>query len=71
MLYRYQQAGTPKLEVSTSYDSSAQTYSISTRQSTPTTSGQHTKQPVMIPLAVSLFSKDGKELPLTLQVSLA
>lgn len=65
---RYQQAGTPKLEVSTSYDSSAQTYTISTKQSTPTTSGQNKKQPVMLPLAVSLFSKDGHEMPLTLKV---
>ena len=66
---RYQQAGTPKLEVSTSYDAGAQTYTIDTKQTTPTPSGQNKKQPVMLPLAVSLFSKDGHEMPLTLKVS--
>ena len=65
---RYQQAGTPKLEVSTSYDSSAHTYTIHTKQSTPATPGHSSKQPVMLPLAVALFDKSGKELPLKLKV---
>ena len=68
---RYHQAGTPKLEVSTSYDSSAHTYTITTRQSTPTPAGHAAKQPVMLPLAVALFDKDGHEMSLKLKVSMA
>ncbi len=68
MLCRYHQAGTPKLEVSTSYDSSAHTYTIRTKQTTPTPSGHSPKQPVMLPLAVALFDKNGHEMPLKLQV---
>ncbi len=67
---RYHQAGTPKLEVSTSYDSSAQTYTIRTKQSTPT-SGHAAMQPVMLPLAVALFDKNGHEMSLKLKVSMA
>lgn len=65
---RYEQAGTPKLEVSTSYDSSAQTYTIHTKQSTPASGGHSNKQPVMLPVAVALFDKQGHELPLKLKV---
>ena len=66
---RYHQAGTPKLEVSTSYDSSAQTYTIRTKQSTPTSS-HAAMQPVMLPLAVALFDKNGHEMSLKLEVSM-
>ena len=66
---RYHQAGTLKLEVSTSYDSSAQTYTIRTKQSTPT-SGHAAMQPVMLPLAVALFDKNGHEMSLKLKVSM-
>ncbi len=66
---RYHQAGTPKLEVSTSYDSSAHTYTIRTKQSTPTSSNT-AMQPVMLPLAVALFDKNGHEMSLKLKVSL-
>ena len=66
---RYHQAGTPKLEVSTSYDSSAHTYTIRTKQSTPT-SGHAAMQPVMLPLAVALFDKNGHEMSLKLKVSM-
>lgn len=64
----YHQAGTPKLEVSTSYDSSAQTYTIRTKQSTPTSS-HAAMQPVMLPLAVALFDKHGHEMSLKLKGS--
>ena len=67
-VFRYHQAGTPKLEVSTSYDSSEHTYTIRTKQSTPTPAGQPAKLPVMLPLAVALFDKSGHELPLKLKV---
>ena len=66
---RYHQAGTPKLEVSTSYDSSAHTYTIRTKQSTPTSSNA-AMQPVMLPLAVALFDKNGHEMSLKLKVSM-
>jgi len=56
--------------VSTSYDSSAQTYTIQTKQSTPTPSGHAAMQPVMLPLAVALFDKNGHEMSLKLKVSM-
>ncbi len=65
---RYHQAGTPKLEVSTSYDSSAHTYTIQTKQNTPTSSNAG-MQPVMLPLAVALFDTEGHEMSLKLKVS--
>jgi aminopeptidase N len=70
VLYRYQQAGTPKLTVQTRYDSSAKTYTIKLQQSTPATAGQDSKKPVMIPVAMGLLGKDGQEMQLKLKVRL-
>jgi aminopeptidase N len=63
----YEQAGTPALTVSPSYNESAQTFTLDVKQSLPPTPGQPSKQPVLIPLAVALLGPDGKELPLRLQ----
>ena len=65
---RYEQAGTPSLHVSTHYDSSARTFTIKTKQHTPDTPGQKSKRPVMLPLAMGLLIKDGREMPLHLKV---
>lgn len=63
----YTQAGTPRLQVSEAYDASAQTYSLTFRQSCPATPGQSEKLPFVIPLALGLLDAQGNELPLRLQ----
>ncbi|QFT23054.1 Aminopeptidase N [Pseudomonas sp. THAF187a] len=63
----YTQAGTPRLQVSEAYDVSAQTYSLTFRQSCPATPGQSEKLPFVIPLALGLLDAQGNELPLRLQ----
>jgi hypothetical protein len=50
--HRYSQAGTPQLAVSTSYDAAKKTFTITTKQKTPSTQGQPDKVPVMIPIKV-------------------
>ena len=62
----YSQAGTPRLEVEGAYDASAQSYALTVRQSLPPTPGQATKQPMVIPLALGLLDRSGRELPLQL-----
>lgn len=62
----YQQAGTPVVTVSTSYNASERTFTLTATQSTPTTTGQPDKLPVLVPLAVALLGPDGQELPLKL-----
>lgn len=64
------QAGTPHLTVKTQYDAAAKTYTVNTKQMTPPSPGQANKLPVLIPLSVGLLGPDGKDMPLTLQVSL-
>ncbi|EPJ90430.1 aminopeptidase N [Pseudomonas sp. CFII64] len=65
----YSQAGTPRLAVSGSYDSAAKTYSLTFRQSCPTTPGQpgDAKKPFVIPVALGLLDKQGGEVSLHLQ----
>jgi aminopeptidase N len=65
----YSQAGTPRLAVSESYDSAAKTYSLTFRQSCPTTPGQpgDSKQPFVIPVELGLLDKQGGEIALRLQ----
>ncbi len=65
----YSQAGTPRLAVSESYDSAAKTYSLTFRQSCPTTPGQpgENKKPFVIPVELGLLDKQGGEIALRLQ----
>jgi len=65
----YSQAGTPRLAVTESYDADAKTYSLTFRQSAPTTPGQPGEQklPFVIPVAMGLLDAEGQELPLRLQ----
>lgn len=65
----YSQAGTPRLAVTESYDASAKTYSLTFRQSAPTTPGQpgDTKKPFVIPVSLGLLDKQGQEIALRLQ----
>ncbi|MGM0412887.1 MAG: aminopeptidase N [Pseudomonadota bacterium] len=62
----YTQAGTPQLEVRSSFDAEAGTYDLCVRQTTPATPGQPHKEPVPIPLAVGLVGADGQDLPMQL-----
>ena len=63
----YSQAGTPRLEISDSYDQDARQYRLTVRQGTPPTPGQEEKGPQHIPLAIGLLAADGNDLPLTLE----
>ena len=48
----YLQAGTPTVTATSSYDASAQTFSLTLSQSTPATPGQEEKLPFHIPVEV-------------------
>jgi aminopeptidase N len=58
--YWYSQAGTPRLQVSGTYDEQAQTYTLVVKQSCPSTPGQTEKAPFHIPLAVALIGEAGQ-----------
>ena len=58
----YQQAGTPELSVSDTYDAVAQRYTLTLRQSCKPTPGQPTKHPLPIPVAMGLLDPQGGEL---------
>jgi aminopeptidase N len=61
----YSQAGTPRVSVTTRYDESAQTYSITFVQSCPSTPGQDNKLPFLIPVSVGLLDGNGQDMPLS------
>ncbi|MGZ4978347.1 MAG: aminopeptidase N, partial [Methylobacter sp.] len=63
----YAQAGTPVLAVQQHYDSSAQTLTLTVRQSCPPTPGQAVKEPLHIPVTMGLLNKDGSVAPCKLQ----
>jgi aminopeptidase N len=60
----YSQAGTPELIAAGSYDADAKTYRLDVAQTVPPTPGQPTKEAMVIPLAVGLVGRDGRDLPL-------
>ncbi|WP_298190417.1 aminopeptidase N [uncultured Pseudomonas sp.] len=62
----YSQAGTPRLEVSESYDAAANSYRLAFHQSCPATPGQTEKLPFVIPVELALLDAQGRELPLQL-----
>ncbi len=62
----YEQAGTPVLHVTRSWDAREKTLHLKVRQETPATPGQPEKQPLHIPLALGLISRDGVALPVRL-----
>jgi aminopeptidase N len=63
----YSQAGTPEVVASGSYDGGAKTYRLKVAQSVPATPGQPKKQAMVIPLALGLVGRDGRDLPLKLR----
>ncbi|HET9246977.1 MAG TPA: aminopeptidase N [Xanthobacteraceae bacterium] len=62
----YSQAGTPEVVATGSYDARAKTYRLDLAQSVPATPGQPSKEPMVVPLAIGLVGRDGRELPLKL-----
>ncbi|PCI51848.1 MAG: aminopeptidase N [Alphaproteobacteria bacterium] len=62
----YSQAGTPEVTTSHSYDSDAESLTLSFSQSIPDTAGQKNKKPMHIPMSVGLIGPDGKDIPLQL-----
>jgi aminopeptidase N len=62
----YSQAGTPKVAVSSEFDSTAQRYTLHFTQTCPPTPGQQEKVPLHIPVALGLLDRHGRELPLQL-----
>ncbi|MGH8679240.1 MAG: aminopeptidase N, partial [Burkholderiales bacterium] len=63
----YDQAGTPVVDVTATYDPQSRRYTLQVRQSCSATPGQPEKQPFHIPFAVGLVGRDGNDLPLRLE----
>jgi aminopeptidase N len=61
----YEQAGTPRVQVKGTYDAKARTYRLDFTQSTAPTPGQPTKEPMVLPIALGLVSRDGTTLDAT------
>jgi aminopeptidase N len=62
----YSQAGTPQVVATGSYDADAKSYRLDIAQTVPATPGQPSKEPMVIPLAIGLVGRDGRDLPLKL-----
>jgi aminopeptidase N len=62
----YSQAGTPEVVATGGYDTGARTYRLDVAQTVPPTPGQPSKEPMVIPLAIGLVGRDGRNLPLKL-----
>ncbi|MCM8533989.1 MAG: aminopeptidase N [Lentisphaeraceae bacterium] len=62
----YCQAGTPRLDVASEYDSSAKTFTLKVQQSCPATPESSEKKPFHMPLNIGLLDSHGSDLPLTL-----
>ncbi|MCM8536816.1 MAG: aminopeptidase N [Lentisphaeraceae bacterium] len=61
----YSQAGTPRLDVSSEYDSSAKTFTLNVKQWCPATPESSDKKPFHMPLNLGLLDPNGKDLTLT------
>ena len=56
----YEQAGTPRVDIRSTYDASAQTLRLDLTQQTPPTPGQASKKPLPIPVRLGLLDEDGR-----------
>jgi aminopeptidase N len=66
----YSQAGTPRVSVRTRYDAAQQRYSVTLRQGygdAAPAARETQKGPLLIPFAIGLIGKDGRDLPLQLE----
>jgi aminopeptidase N len=62
----YSQAGTPAVVAAGGYDAQARTYRLDVAQTVPATPGQPSKEPMIIPFAIGLVGRDGRDLALKL-----
>jgi aminopeptidase N len=62
----YSQAGTPEVVASGTWDETSNTYRLDIAQAVPPTPNQPVKQPMLMPIAIGLVGKDGRDLPLLL-----
>ena len=62
----YSQAGTPEIVATGGYDAGAKSYRLDVAQTVPATPGQPSKEPMVIPLAIGLVGRDGRDLALKL-----
>ena len=60
----YSQAGTPEVTANGRYDPAAKSYRLDLAQTLAPTPGQKTKEPMVIPLALGLVGRDGRDIPL-------
>jgi aminopeptidase N len=60
----YSQAGTPEVVAAGSHDARAKTYRLEIAQTLPPTPSQPRKEPMIIPLAIGLLGRDGRDQPL-------
>jgi aminopeptidase N len=58
----YEQAGTPRVSLTSDYDPQARTLTLELSQQTPPTPGQPSKQPLPIPVTVGLLDHEGRTL---------
>ena len=63
----YAQAGTPEVIATGSYNAAAQSYRLDVRQAVPLTPGQPHKEAMVIPLALGLVGRDGRDMSLSLE----
>jgi aminopeptidase N len=62
----YAQSGTPEIVATGTFDARSKSYRLDLAQTLPPTPGQPTKEPMLIPLAVGLVGRDGRDQPLRL-----
>lgn len=58
----YEQAGTPKISFTGSYNPIDKTYNIEMTQNIPDTPGQKNKKPMLIPIRVGLINENGEDI---------
>jgi aminopeptidase N len=63
----YNQAGTPVLDLTFSYDKKLKTYTIKIEQACPASPGQDKKLPYHMPLEIGLIDKNGQDIHLNLE----
>jgi aminopeptidase N len=62
----YSQAGTPEIVATGRYDAHAKSYRLDLAQTVPATPGQPSKEPMVVPLAIGLVGRDGRDRALKL-----
>ncbi len=63
----YRQSGTPEVEVKIDYNATSQTLFLRMKQRTPPTAEQAKKEPLVIPIDIELYDKNGKVIELEYQ----